>query len=64
MSCAGDPRARSLACDIMRLRSRGQIVLRPNHYDRRGNSPPDGATALDNVRDTCNGLAARRYGQR
>ena len=39
----------------------GQIWLKPDHFDSRGNNPPDGASAYDEIRDTCSGCVAKRY---
>ena len=56
-----DSVAKALACDILAMSDAGQIWLKPDHFDPLGNSPPDGASAYDNIRDTCDGCVAKRY---
>ena len=47
----------------MDMSKAGTITLRRDHLDARGNKcGGDGASAYDNIKDTCNGLVARRYG--
>jgi len=53
---ARDP-ARDLAARIL---AEGRITLATGHLDPRGDDPPDGASAHDNVADTAQGRPARR----
>jgi len=50
-----DGKARYYACRILYLADKGiYFDLKKDHQDPRGNNPYDGASAYDNVRDTCN----------
>lgn len=52
--------AKSLACQILNLHNQRRINLYQNHENTQGYGRGDGATAYDNIRDTCNGLRAKR----
>ncbi len=56
------PTARDLAARIL---GDQRITLATMHLDPRGDEPPDGASARDNIADTAHGLPARRssYGK-
>ena len=56
-----DSTAQSLACDILDMHEAGQLDLKKDHFDPNGNSPYDGAAVYDNIKDTCDGLVAKRY---
>lgn len=50
----------SLACEILGMHEKGQIKLKGEHFDDRGNNPYDGASSLSNIRDTCYGKQVKR----
>ncbi len=52
--------ARDLACELAGMEENGQVTFAPNHFAKHGNNPPDGAAALRNIMDTCQGKMARR----
>jgi len=55
-----DSTVASLACEILAMQETGKISLKQEHFSAAGNSPADGATAMDNIRDTCYGKQAKR----
>ena len=57
--CSTD--AINAACEIWNLQTAGKIWLKPDHFNPLGNDPYDGASARDNIKDTCEGKQARRY---
>ena len=62
MNTKSDPDAKNMACLLKAMDDSGMIKLRRDHADFRGNNPEsDGATALDNIRDACDGKPALRY---
>ena len=48
------------ACEIWKLHTEGKIYLKPDHFNPLGNDPYDGASARDNIKDTCEGKQVRR----
>jgi rare lipoprotein A len=55
------PPTRDLARDLAaRILAERRIGLATGHLDPRGDDPPDGATAHDNIADTARGMPARR----
>ena len=50
----------TLACEILDMYEKGQIWLKPEHFDDRGNNPYDGAASLLNIRDSCIGVMGKR----
>lgn len=48
------------ACEIWKLQTSGKIWLKPDHFNPLGNDPYDGASARDNIKDTCEGKQVRR----
>ena len=42
-----DSTVASLACEILAMQEKGQISLKQEHFSAAGNSPSDGATAMD-----------------
>ena len=55
------PPARDLARELAsRILAEKRITLATGHLDLRGDDPPDGASAHDNVADTAQGRPARR----
>ncbi|ODN00968.1 hypothetical protein Ocin01_05719 [Orchesella cincta] len=55
-----DAVAKDYACRILAMHEKRQIRLKGEHFDPRGNSPYDGASALSNIRDTCYGRQVKR----
>lgn len=51
-----DPQAIEYACKLLKLNDQEKITL----WDRHPSGVKDNATALDNIRDACNGKAASR----
>jgi hypothetical protein len=58
--CQRDVIAQRLACMIQTMSEENRIILKPDHYDKPGNDPYDGASALDNILDVCSGFQAKR----
>ena len=58
--CDSDLTARRMACILLSLSESKFITLKADHYDKVGNDPYDRASALDNIKDICNGSPARR----
>ena len=54
------PTAPSLRDLARRILAEGRITLATSHLDPRGDDPPDGATAHDNITDTAAGRPAHR----
>jgi len=52
--------AQKAACNIWQLQLEGKIWLKPDHFNPLGNDPYDGASAKDNIKDTCEGRQVRR----
>jgi hypothetical protein len=63
LPCGGgcSAEAADLACKILDLQEAGKIWLKPEHFNPIGNDPYDGASALDNIKDTCEGKQVRRW---
>lgn len=55
-----DSVAKNNACNLLANYEKGRVWLHDIHYDPSGNDPYDGASALDNIRDTCEGRQAKR----
>jgi hypothetical protein len=53
------PAAQAVACEVLGMHEKGQIVLKGEHFDPSGNNPYDGASSLSNIRDTCYGKHAK-----
>ena len=51
-----DKFAKAHACKLLELNNQGSITL----WNRHPSGVKDNATALDNIRDACNGTAASR----
>lgn len=52
--------AKEYACKLLSMHNQNKVFLKPNHFNSKGNNPYDGAAVLDNIKDTCNGLAVKR----
>ena len=46
---------------MMAMREAGELWLKDYQDDLGGPGNNDGASALDNIRDTCDGLAVKRW---
>ena len=56
-----DSTAKDLACKILKMHKDGKLRLKDIHDNDLGNANGgDGATAYDNIVDTCNGCVAKR----